>query len=268
MNLFKSIISRLHHSRFGTKHVDLTGLGEPLLNSDIVSMISLTKQKGFKTGFTTNFSQMNKSIAEGLIRAGIDYLYISFDGATKKTFEKIRVGSSFERTLSSIKTFVEVRSRMGVTRPHLRMSVVLNKHNLSEIRDLVKLAEDLDINSISFNLPCGKDCVELEIPELSFWEKLSKSNVSLSRIGVTLKRPRPCVALKGCYITYNGLVLPCNSMFQILPRTKIAQYVVGDVKSQSIHQIWKSKKYRRIRMLLAFGKPPSYCSYCPRPYQI
>jgi len=268
MDLYKSIIDQLHYSRLGTRHVDLTGLGEPLLNPNIVSMIRLIKKKGLRAGFTTNFGPMNKSMAEKLIEAGIDYLYVSFDGATKETFEKIRVGSSFERTLSSIKTFVKIRNDMGLSRPHLKMSVVLDQHNIREILDQIKLAEDLGMDSISFNRPSGKGYQNTEMPPLSFWEKLPESKITISRMAITLKRPQPCVALKGCYITYEGFVLPCNSLFQILPRAKLAPYIIGDAKHHSLHQIWQSEQYRRFRTLLSIGMRPSYCSYCPRPYQI
>jgi radical SAM protein with 4Fe4S-binding SPASM domain len=268
MDLYESIIDQLHYSRLGTNHVDLTGLGEPLLNPNIVTMIKLIKRKGLRAGFTTNFGPMNRSIAEGLIKNGTDYLYISIDGATKETFEKIRIGSSFERTMSSIRSFVNIRNELGMNNPRLRMNVVVDSHNFGEIPDLIKLAEDLGLDSISFNRPSGKCYQDIDIPSLSYWETLPESKIQVSRMAILLKRPQPCVALKGCYITYDGYVLPCNSLSQIIPRKKLAPYVMGDIKHRSLTEIWRSKQYRGYRTLLSLGMHQSYCSYCPRPYQM
>ncbi|MDD1775871.1 MAG: radical SAM protein [Candidatus Methanomethylicus sp.] len=268
MDLYKSILDQLHCSRFGTKHVDLTGLGEPLLNPNIVTMIRMIKEKGMRAGFTTNFGPMNKTIARGLLEVGVDYLYVSVDGAKKETFERMRIGSNFERTMSAIRTVVELKRELGLKKPHLKMSAVLGSHNMGEILDMIRLAEDLGMDSISFNRPSGKGYEKAPLPPISFWENLPKTKIQVSRMAITLKHPQPCVALKGCYITYDGWVLSCNSLFQIMPRSKLVPYILGDLKKQSLREIWQSPNYRKIRTLLSLDMRPNYCSYCPRPYQI
>ena len=269
-DLFKSILDQLHCSRLRTQHVDLTGIGEPLLNPNLVSMVRLVKEKGFKTGFTTNFSLMKRPIAEELINAGIDYIFISMDSANKEAFEKIRIGGDFEKTLSLIRSFVQMRDEIGSSKPILKLSVTLYKENLDEIFNLVNLAEELKVDSINFSRPImrGEEFWKSVGSSLSTWKGFSGFNVSVGRYAIPLKRPQPCLALKGCFITYDGYLLPCNSLMQIAPRDEFNQYALGNLEHEDIYQIWRSNKYRKFRTLLTLGKRSSFCKHCPRPYQI
>ena len=266
--LFKSIIDQLRRSRFGTEHVDLTGVGEPLLNPSLVSMVEYAKRGDFKVGFTSNLTTLNESMAEKLINANLDYLYVSFDGATKETFEKLRVGANFEKVISNIEMFLEKRNQKNQSRPIVKLTATISYDNSEEIPGLIKIAEDLKVNSINFNrqiIP-GKEHWKQEFRVISVWEQ--RANVKIGRMAIPLRRPQPCVALKGCYITYDGKVLPCNSLIQILPRREYYRVQVGDLKQNSLREVWFSKNYRLLRTHLALGRRPFFCNYCPRPYQM
>lgn len=268
LDLFKSIINQLRWSRFGTQQVDLTGVGEPLLNSNLVSMVEYAKRGGFKVGFTTNLTTLNESMAEKLIKKNLDYIYVSFDGATKKTFEKLRVGANFEKVISNIEMLLKKRNDKNKSLPIVKLTATVSHDNSKEIPGLIKIAEDLRVNSINFNrqiIP-GEEHWKHEFRVVSVWKQ--RANVEIGRMAIPLKKPQPCVALKGCYITYDGKVLPCNSLIQILPRREYYRVQVGDLKQGTLHEIWFSKNYRLFRTLLALGRRPSFCNYCPRPYQM
>jgi radical SAM protein with 4Fe4S-binding SPASM domain len=266
LGLFKSIINHLRWSRFGTQQVDLTGVGEPLLNPYLVSMLEYAKRGSFKVGFTTNLTTLNESKAEKLINTNIDYVYVSFDGATKKTFEELRVGASFEKVRSNIEMLLKKRKDKNKYLPIVKLTATLSYDNSKEILGLIKIAKDLKVNSINFNrqITPGKEQWKHEFRAL--WKQTE--NVKIGRMAIPLKKPQPCVALKGCYITYDGKVLPCNSLIQILPRREYYRVQVGDLKQNTLHEIWFSKNYRLFRTHLALGRRPYFCNYCPRPYQM
>jgi radical SAM protein with 4Fe4S-binding SPASM domain len=268
LGLFKSIINQLRWSRFGTKQVDLTGVGEPLLNPDLVSMVEYAKRGSFKVGFTTNLTTLNESTAEKLINTNLDYVYVSFDGATKKTFEKLRVGANFEKVNSNISMFLKKRNDKNKSLPIVKLTATVSYDNSKEILGLIKIAEDLKVNSINFNrqITPGKEHWKHEFHAVPVWKQ--RPNVKIGRMAIPLKKPQPCVALKGCYITHDGKVLPCNSLIQILPRREYYRVQVGDLKQNTLHEIWFSKNYRLFRTHLALGRRPSFCNYCPRPYQM
>ena len=66
---FKSIIDGLDYSKSGTQHVDLTGVGEPLLNPDLLSMVNYAKKKEFRVSFTSNFKLMCESKSIDVIKS-------------------------------------------------------------------------------------------------------------------------------------------------------------------------------------------------------
>jgi radical SAM protein with 4Fe4S-binding SPASM domain len=270
LDFFKSIIDQLRASQFGTEHVDLTGVGEPLLNQDLISMVKYAKRAGFRTGFTSNFTLMNEAIAEELIRTKTDYIYISIDSAKKETFEKLRVGANFEDVTSKVKLFVKTRKDMNSKAPTLKVTVTLSRKSMKEIPELISLAEDLGVESINFNMPINPEkqhCVR-ELPTLPSWKEKLDTKVDIGRRAVWLEKPQPCVALRGCFITYDGKVLPCNGLMQLLPRTEYGKVQLGDLRRNTLREIWFSSRYRRLRAMLALGLNPDFCRYCPRPYQM
>jgi MoaA/NifB/PqqE/SkfB family radical SAM enzyme len=270
LGLFKSIIRQLRWSRFGTRHVDLTGVGEPLLNRNLVYMLEYAKKGGFQVGFTTNLTILNETVAEKLINTNLDYIYVSFDGATKQTFEKLRAGACFEEVIANIKLLLKIRNEKGRSLPQVKLTATVSFDNTTEIVGLIKIAEDLNVNSININrqiIP-GKEHWKQQLRSVSTWKQRAKTNVPVGRMAIPLKRPQPCVALKGCYITYDGKVLPCNSLIQILPRREYRRVQVGDLKQDTLKEIWFSKNYRLFRTHLALGRRPWFCNYCPRPYQM
>ena len=80
------------------------GVGEPMIHPDIFEMIRITREAGIRTGMSTNATLLDDKRADMLFDSGLDYLILAFDGATKETYQKYRVGAEFERTrdISSI----------------------------------------------------------------------------------------------------------------------------------------------------------------------
>jgi radical SAM protein with 4Fe4S-binding SPASM domain len=91
----------------------LTQLGEPLLNKHIVSYVSSAKEAGHRVGFYSNGTLLTSKKSDDLLAAGLDYIVFSFDGATKETYESIRLNGNYENTIGYIKYFIEANARTG-----------------------------------------------------------------------------------------------------------------------------------------------------------
>lgn len=74
----------------------------------------------------------------------IDDLGLSIDGATKATYETIRVGGSFEKFLENTREIVAIRAATGRPRD-LTLSFTANMQNIAELPDLVSLAAELGV---------------------------------------------------------------------------------------------------------------------------
>ena len=134
-DVFRRVLSGLtgnHHS------LCLNQMGEPLLNKHAAKYVQWAKADGHRVGFYTNGTLLSRSVADALLDAGIDYVVFSLDGATKHTFESIRIGADFETTMANVRYFcVEAKRR---TRPcHVMVHMIisdLTEHEREQFSEL------------------------------------------------------------------------------------------------------------------------------------
>ena len=89
--------------------IDFSGGGEPLLHPDLAEWIAEAKQAGCRAGFLTNGSLLDEATASRMIRAGVDWIALSADGARAETFENIRKGASFEAFCENVRRLTGMR---------------------------------------------------------------------------------------------------------------------------------------------------------------
>jgi MoaA/NifB/PqqE/SkfB family radical SAM enzyme len=76
---------------------------------------------------------------------------ISWNGASKKTHEKIMLGSNWEKALSNIKTFISIRdehARQGGNRCRVTFQMTFLESNINELPDIVRLAIQLGVDRL------------------------------------------------------------------------------------------------------------------------
>lgn len=258
-DLYDSLISNL---KYPTRFVSFVGMGEQLLNPQIFRMMNIAKQKGFEVSLTDNFTLVDKEVALTLLQSQIDYLYASFDSVSKEKFEKIRVGANFDDVVKNIKQFVEAKKQANAKKPQVFFKSTISKDNFSEIPDIIRLAEDLGLDGIDFSKEHSYYQADANDPSFYLDPKdLPPTKVAL--ILCEMGKIYPCQALTGCFVTFDGKVFPCDHIMQLLPRSEFSRFHVGDVKRNTIAEIWRSEKYRQIRRGLASGEWLPFCEKCP-----
>lgn len=218
------------------------GVGEPLLNPEIFDMISYCRQAGIPSGISTNATVLTEEMSRKLIESGLDYIIFAFDGATKETFEKYRKGADFERVRDNIRTFLRVKKEMA-SKIFCILQMVRLKDNRKEIPDLIRMwrVEGMD---------------EIRI------KKDEVHNDGSAIPGDNLERPpmrHPCYLLwRGpMYVHYDGTVFPCCYIYP--------EDAIGNIKKNSLREIWNSDKMVRLREAHVRGDLSAYkaCQNCP-----
>ena len=130
------------------EEVDLTGGGEPLLHPRLEEMVRQAKSAGCVAGFSTNATLLFPDRAEGFLEAGLDWIAYSIDGATPATYEKIRVGASFEKVMKNIAGVQQLKERRKSKKPKTMLFFVMMKENVHELPAMVKLAKSMGIDQI------------------------------------------------------------------------------------------------------------------------
>jgi SynChlorMet cassette radical SAM/SPASM protein ScmF len=129
----------------GLRSVKLTG-GEPTLHPQFRQLVDLINDAGLDIIAETNGTLIDADLAHFLeARPHFKFISVSLDGATAETHDALRsVAGSYEQAISGIKNLVEVGF-------HPQVICTLHAGNLSEVDDVVKLAERLDCGSVKFN---------------------------------------------------------------------------------------------------------------------
>lgn len=244
MQVYRKIIDEIRHHPI--IRVGLFFRGEPLIHPKIVDMVRLASQYNLNPYFHTNGNLMKPELAKDLIQAGLSYISFSFDGETKEEYESIRVGGSFDTTVSNIRDFLQIKEKMQSATPH----VVIQKidFNGDGITDRYRqLFEGFPVDEFKANPPHNWSG---EIEEI----KMENNGNVLD----THPCPDPWQRLT---ISWNGFVVPCcRDMLQKMP--------LGDVKTESLETIWNNNRIRNLRSSIArkANRTSKLCKDCSAMY--
>lgn len=238
MNLFKKIINEI--SRF-TLSNKLLQRGEPLLHPNVVEMVEYMTRKSLWTEIDTNGTLLTKELAEGLIRAGLKYISFSFDGYDKETYENVRKGANFEKTIENIKKFLEIRERLNKKDIYVRIKSLYQSDDRfceDKKKKFIELFRGFDIDEFSitpvWNWGNDKVAENAEIFDIKEIYKIRKEDLQSNKF-------HPCQRLwTTMSIMWDGKVVPCCSFFE-------NDVILGDVNKETILEIWNGDKMREMR---------------------
>lgn len=147
---FQKIIANLQQGDTAPE-IFFGGYGEPLSHPDILEMIQLAKQSGYKCSMITNGTLLSQNMSENLIDAKLDMLWVSIDGARPESYQDIRLGNHLPKIIDNLETFQAMRSKKygnsrWIGRPELGIAFVMMKKNAAELNEIVHLGEQLGAN--------------------------------------------------------------------------------------------------------------------------
>jgi len=272
---FKKIIDQFP----GLKWCNPTGEGSAFLNKDYIRMLRYLKSKDVFVEFVESFDQIDENLAREIIKIGIDRIWVSFDGATKDTYEKIKVGCSFEKTLKNLRNFIRIKKEMKSPIPELCFRFVITTLNYKEMPQFIELVASLgdwkalgDGSYVEFaGLLSFKEIEHLNQPFVPK-EIIEETAKKAKELGVhwafchsgKLPDVSLCAAWTEPYIMMPGYVLPCCAVLMANKREFLRKYSFGNMLEQPFREIWNSKRYRTFRKLVpqTKGKVPILCSGC------
>lgn len=242
MTLYKKIVDEASPFVFD---INLAHRGESLLHPRIIEAIAYAKDKGMYTRLHTNGSLLSEDVSREIVRVGLDRLSFSFDGYDKKTYEKIRKGGDFDKTIANIVHFLEIKKEARSKNPVTAIEVISfdepDKQASQEAKDAFKAR--------FANLPLDSFVMK----ELHNWA----GKIDRGRRG---KKYTVCPFPWNALIIYwDGAVLPCTQDF-------FGEFIVGNVNTTSLQDIWNGEGMRFIRERLATKNIDELktCSECDR----
>ena len=129
-------------------YLNLTGLGEPLLNPDIFKIIKYARKHKSLVKLDTNATLLDEENIKKLLSAEPSFVSVSLDGITKKSYEKIRKGANFEKVIVNLKKFVEYRN-ITRSKTQIQLFYVFQKENIKDLIEYIKFADKIGVDVIN-----------------------------------------------------------------------------------------------------------------------
>ena len=264
----------------------LHGIGEPLLNRDLVPMIAHLKARRAAVLFNSNVITLGRKIRGALIDAGLDELRVSLDATTPETYARVRGVDAYQKVVANLEGLARAKREAGVSSPRVSLWFTGLKDNIEEIGGLVPLAARVGADSITLQRLVYNG-LGLATKEQSLYGRLQEREAALIRateaaaaaagvefsasgatapeISLTPARgDRPWSACRRpwslVYVTVHGNVLPCC----IAPW--ITQHydgiIPGNLYRQSLEDIWWGERYLEFRSEIQTDRPPEPCRGC------
>jgi radical SAM protein with 4Fe4S-binding SPASM domain len=214
-DIFRQVLNDLSGSRHS---LCLNQMGEPLLNKHVATYVGWAKADGHRVGFYTNGTLLDKETSNALLGAGLDYIVFSIDGATKKTFESIRIGANFESTIENIKYFCGEAKKPGRS-CHAQVHMIISDLTEGEKEEFVAFWKE---HAETQFIPLDDWAGQLELPQ-----KFGKPRTSKSKA-----ERYPCNLLwTALYISAEGNVMYCCHDYKHASR-------LSNVMRKSLLEIW------------------------------
>jgi len=252
--------------------VNIQGMGEPLLNPEIVEMVACAKrQKKFVT-LTTNGTLLTEKIFQRLSGAGLDRLIISLDAAERNLYEKLRPGADFDQVVKNIGN--AVKSRGNRPWPLINLWSLATRESIVQLNDLVALAGDLKVDSLGLQINLtdwGKGAWREKIKRLRLGESGAAIDSAAKRASqedllffvnnryTQFKKNRQEICRwpwGGAYIATDGSVVPCC----LVADPRVA--ALGNIFETPFSKIWQGRAYQSLRKKMKSGNYPEYCKQC------
>ena len=233
-DLYRKVVDEC--AALGITHVRVHNYGEPFLDRQLVEKVRYAKSKGIaEVGMISNGSLITEELARGMIDAGLDAINISVDASGKEVFEATRLHLKYDDVIQNVRTLARLRNESGRTHPKLILSFVRQNNSAEEANFIKEWSQVAD---------------KIHITDLHNWAGTlnAKSDVQF-----------PCYRLWLTFtVLWDGRVSMCCADFD-------GRHVFGDLKSQSIAEVWNSPLYRAARRQHLESGGPEICRSCDLP---
>lgn len=218
ISLFKDVVEQVKENSCNA--ITLASRGEPTLHKEFDKISKIIEDsKILDCKLNTNATVMNEKKINEILSANFSEVVFSVDAGTKETYESIRVKGKWERVLKNIELFNQIRSNKYPKVQTVTRIAGVKVNNRQDINQMTNFWEKL-------------------VDEVSIKEASPRWDSYNNKIN---KITEPCMNLwTRTYVWYDGEVNPCDFDYK-------SNLSVGNVKEDSLKDIWNNDKYNNLR---------------------
>lgn len=221
--------------------------GEPLLNKRLADMVKYAKDIGasHRIDTTTNAALLTRDRGKEIAEAGLDRINISIYGVSNAHYAEFSgVKFEFERVLANVKEFYEVRG-------DCEMLVKIQGDTLSSREKEIFLQEFGDFS----------DKIYIE-HIMSCWPEFDLRGVDVNNdrgiYGQEIKE------ISACPYPFYSFAINSDGLSSVCFLDWGRKMIVGDVREQSVQEIWNGKDLKAFRRMFLEGQRKKHpqCGNC------
>ena len=217
---YKKLIDEANE--IGVGAITLASRGEPTMHKKFGEMLSYVNEKEniFEVKVNTNGTFLTDDICHAIFKNNVTQMVISSDHYIKEDYERLRVGSNFEKVVSNVDNLFNIRKKFypnSIT--EIRISGVDNEKNLDREKFYNFWIQRSDHVSASFPLERWDTYNNPVHPDIN-----DPCNLIWDRM----------------YVWWDGKVNPCDADYK-------SYLSYGNAKESSIKDLWNNKKNTELR---------------------
>lgn len=206
------------------KVIQLHGYGDPLLDKSLAENVKLLTERGFHSYFSCNPSNINLEKMTEMFNNGLSYIKYSMETVDDMAHKAIRgKASDFTRSYQKILKLLEIKQKNNYQTVVVITMLDLNRENQAE--DYAKLKAAF----------AGKDVYIYLKSEDQQWYRKNYHGTKSVHWSEFCKHPWMSMTIKS-----NGEAAMCMEDFD-------NEIVLGDVRTESLRDIWNGAKYDKFR---------------------
>jgi radical SAM protein with 4Fe4S-binding SPASM domain len=229
-DLYKKSVDDMGEFEDKMKVVRWVGIGEPLLHKNISEMVKYTVDKDVteRTEIITNGVLLNKNISNKLIDSGLTRLVISLQGVEEGSYKEVSdVDINFSQFINNLEYLYNNKGDMDI---YIKVMDTSLRNKKDEEKFYSLFGNISDSCAIEKTVP---------IHEGIQYNETLESNTT--QFGTEILEEGICTqSFIHIQINPDGKIVPCYSWSYPL--------ILGDVKNESLYNIWNGKKMNNFRV--------------------
>lgn len=256
---FKNWIDQIKDSGF---YIQLFFQGEPFINKQLPEMINYAQQNNIYVSISTNGHFINEKNVDYVLENAPDKLIYSVDGLDEESYQKYRVGGTFEQADKGLKLLVQRKKELKKKKPYVEFQFIVMKQNEHQLDNVKKYCNDIGVDKLVFKT-MQISTYENALKFLPNNPKFRRYKIGCGTVQIKNKIKNHCFALwRTAVITWDGKVVPCCF-------DKDAKYSMGILNSNSIIDIWKNNTYQDFRSSILLDRSKiKMCTNCTQGLKI
>jgi pyrroloquinoline quinone biosynthesis protein E len=246
---------------------DFTG-GEPLARPDLVDLVRAARGSGLYVSLITSGLPLDEARLDALVRAGLDHIQLSFQGAREGPANEI---SGTKAHAHKLRVLEWLKQRPVA----LTLNFVIHRQNIDQLDEMLAVGESSGCGRIEFanvqyygwafsnreHLLPTRDQLDRSVEFLRCAAERLRGKIQVEFVvpDYYAKYPKACMGGWGrklILITPSGDALPCHAA-QVIPDLRF-----DNVKDRSLREIWEhSEAFEKFRGQQWMPEP---CKSCDR----